>query len=251
MVNVSARPARSLRPGATVRPVPPGAFGRPARREPRSAATPRRRARSASESCRPRPAAVAVHQSVASSSARAAMARSSRSASSRGSLPGSARSGRPNVTWVVPGRMRRGALGAGCRGCPRRGPARSGGPCGRPATPPRPGGAGPSRRGCARPRGRSAGSSRRASRRGDPVGRVAAHPLAFDRHGVEQEGEGRGLEPGCRRSSRRRRPRTCWCRHRSGMTDRSSGVSRWLAWLAAKITGSSRWAMRSRPVHLG
>ncbi len=82
---------------------------------------------------------------------------------------------------------------------------------------------------------------------GGLVGAAAADPGALDGDGADDQGRQRRGHAGCRRSSRRRRPRTSCCATARGWTLSSSGVSRWLWWLATKIAGPSSVVRRSTP----
>ena len=137
----------------------------------------------------------AVHQSVVCSSARAATARSSSAASdepvvtrSRSQRAAEGHVGAPGRSrldplariWRVPS-MWTGTTGRPVRTASQAAPARWGWP--------QPSGLRP-------PSGKISRLQPSASRAGHPVGRVPADPLALDRHGVEQEGEGDRLDPG-------------------------------------------------------
>ena len=77
------------------------------------------------------------------------------------------------------------------------------------------------------------------------VGRAPADLGALDRDGPERQGRERRSWRGCGRSSRPRPPTNSWWRHGSGIDVSSSGVSTWLWWLAAKMTGRPRRPVRS------
>ena len=182
-----------------------------------------------------------------------------RSPKRRASSPSAGRSGAPNVTFVRPG------LG---RFMPRPRiepvPSRCTGTTGTPhridrkAAPPRNGWPQPS--GERPPSGKISSDQPSSRSDGGQVGRAPVDPGAVDRDGAEGQRRQRAGDPGREEVVGGRRRRRAGDRHGRGIDVSISGASRWLGWLAAKMTGprvlvvvdaARRSASRSSPTISG